>query len=191
MARADGNRERIAARALDELDDLFRTRVVRLFRRNFVFHAGEHAQFGLDRHVVLVRVVDDLLRELDILVERQGAAVNHDRAETRIDAALARLEAVAMIEVKHDLRILAAEFLGVGHRTLGHVAQNRRVGVLARTLRNLHDDRRLRLDGGLNNRLHLLHRVEVERRNRITALDGLCEHFLGIDETKIFVADHV
>ena len=85
----------------------------------------------------------------------------------------------------------AAKLLGVFDRALRHVAEDRGVRVLARALGDLHDDGGLRLDGGLDDRLHLLHRVEVERRDGVPALDGLREHLLRVDETEFLVADHV
>ena len=187
---ADGDRERVAARLGRELDHFLGLRVVALLSLDLVFDAGEDAKLGLDRHVVLVRVVDDLLRELDVVLERKGASVDHDGREAGVDAALARLEAVAVVEVEDDLGLLAAELLGVLDGAFGHVAENRGVRVLARALGNLHDHGRLSLDRGLDDGLHLLHRVEVERGNGISALDRLCEHFLGVDETKLLVADH-
>ena len=157
---------------------------------DFVFDAGEDAELGLDRHVVLVRVVDDLLGELDVVLERKRAAVDHDGREAGVNAALASLVAVTVVEVENDLGLLAAEFLGVLNGAFGHVAENRGVRVLAGALGDLHDDGRLSLDRGLDDGLHLLHSVEVERGNGVTALDRLCEHFLGVDETKLLVADH-
>ena len=188
---ADGDREGVAAGLGRELDHFLGLRVVALLGLDFVFDAGEDAELGLDRHVVLVRVVDDLLGELDVVLERKGAAVDHDRREAGVNAALASLVAVAVVEVEDDLRLLAAEFLGVLNRAFGHVAENRGVRVLARALGDLHDDGRLGLDRGLDDGLHLLHRVEVECGNGVTALDRLCEHFLGVDETKLLVADHL
>ena len=188
---ADGDRERVAAGLGGELDDFLGLRVVALLGLDLVFDAGEDAELGLDRHVVLVRVVDDLLRELDVLLEGKGASVDHDGREAGVDAALARLEAVAVVEVEDNLRLLAAELLGVLDRAFGHVAENRGVRVLAGALGDLHDDGRLGLDRGLDDGLHLLHRVEVERGNGVAALDRLCEHFLGVDETKLLVADHL
>ena len=131
---ADGDRERVAARLGRELDHFLGLRVVALGRRNLVLDAREDAQLRLDGDVVLVRVVDDLLRELDVLLEGKGAAVDHDGREARINAALARLVAVAVVEVEDDLGLLAAEFLGVLDGAFGHVAENRGVRVLAGAL---------------------------------------------------------
>ena len=191
VAGADGDREGVAARLLGELDDLFRLRVVGLSGRDLILDAGENAKLGLDGNVVLVGVGHDLLGELDVLLEGKVAAVDHDAGEAAVNAALAGLEAVAVVEVENDLGLLAAEFLGVLNRAFGHVAENRGVRVLAGALGDLHDDGRLRLDRRLDDGLHLLHRVEVEGRNSISALDRLREHLLRVHETEFLVADHL
>ena len=191
VARTDGNSERVAARLGSELNNLFGLRVVGLDRRDLVLNAGENAKFGLDGDVVLVSVCDNLLRKLDVLFEIEVRAVDHDGRETAVDAALAGFEAVAVIEMENDLGFLAAEFLGVLDGALSHIAENRGIGVLARALGDLHDDGRLGFDRGLDDGLHLLHGVEVESGDGIAALYRLGEHFLGVDETKFLVADHL
>ena len=190
VARADGDGERIAAGLGREFNDFFRLGIVGNCGRDFVFNASENAELGFDGDIVLVSVSDNLLRELDILGERKVAAVDHDRREARVNAALAGLEAVAMVEVENDLRLLATELLGVFNRALSHIAQDGGVGVLARTLGNLHNYGRLRFNRRLNDGLHLLHRIEVESGDGITALDRFGKHLLGIDETKFLVTDH-
>ena len=187
---ADRDGERVAARTGREVDHFLGLRVVGLGRADLVLDAGENAELGLDRDVVGVSVLDDLLREGDVLLVRQRRTVDHDGREAGVNAALAGLEAVAVVEVKDDLRIRATELLGVFDRALSHVAEDRRVRILAGALRDLHDHGRLGLDRSLDDGLHLLHRVEVERGDGVTALDRLGEHFLGINETKFLVADH-
>ena len=191
VAGADGDGERIATGLLGELDHLFRLRVVGLCGGDFVLNASENSELGLNRHVMLVGVRNDLLRELDVLLERKVGTVDHDARETAVDAALAGFIAVTVVEVKNDLGLFAAKFLGVFNRTLSHVAENRGVRILAGALGDLHDDGRLRLDRRLNDGLHLLHRVEVEGRNSISALDRLREHLLGVHESEFLVADHL
>ena len=190
VAGADGDGERIAASLGGELDNFLRLRVVRLGRGDLVLNTGENAELGLDSDVMLVSVCDNLLGELDIVRERKVRTIDHDARETAVNAALAGLKAVTMVKMENDLGLLAAELLGVLYSALSHVAENRGVGVLARTLGNLHDDGGLSLNRSLDDSLHLLHCVEVESRNRITALDGLGEHLLRIYETELFVADH-
>ena len=187
---ADGDSERIAAGLGREFDDLFGLGVVRFGGGNFIFDTGQNAKLGLDGDVVLVSVINDLAGQFDVVLEGEVRTIDHHRAEAGIDAALASLEAVAVIEVENDLGIRATKLLGVFDCTLCHVAQNGGVGIFASALGNLHNDRRVGFDGSLDNCLHLLHRVEVERGNGVSALYGLGKHLLSIDETELFVTYH-
>ena len=158
---------------------------------DLVLDAGQHAQLALYRHVELVGVLYDLLRQGDVLIVGKRRAVDHHRREAHVHAALAELERVAVVEVQHDLGLCPAQLLGVLHGTFGHVAQQGLVGIVARALRHLQDDGRLGLGGSLDDGLELLHVVEVECRYGVTALDGLGEHFAGVHEAQIFVRYHI
>ena len=81
-----------------------------------------------------------------------------------------------MVEVKHDLGMLATELLSILYSTLSHVAEKSLVGVCTSALRYLEDNRRLGLNSSLNDSLELLHVVEVESRDSIAALDCSCKH---------------
>ena len=157
---------------------------------NLILDTGEHAEFGLDGHVVLVRILDNLLGEGDVLLVREGGSIDHHGRETGVHAALAGLEAVTVIEVEADLGIGPAELLGVSDGTLGHVAEKGGVGVVAGALGNLKDDRGLGLGSGLDDGLELLHVVEVESGDGVTAINGLGEHFAGVHKTQFFVRNH-
>ena len=96
-----------------------------------------------------------------------------------------------MVEVKNDLGILPAELLGISHSTLGHVAQEGSVGIVAGTLGYLEDDGALFFGSGLDDGLELLHVVEVEGRDSVTSLDGLGKHLAGVDEAEFLKAYHI
>ena len=51
-----------------------------------------------------------------------------------VDTVLAKLEAVAVVEVKANLGMFPAEALGILDSTLCHIAEQDRVGIVARTL---------------------------------------------------------
>ncbi len=154
---------------------------------HLVLNACEHAEFSLDGHVVFVRIVDDLAGQGHVLVVRESGTVDHHGRETVVDAVLAEFERVTVVEVEHDLRIGAAEFLGVFNSTLGHVAKDGAVGVVAGTLRDLHDHRRLLLHSSLHDGLHLFHGVEVESRDGVATLNSLCKHFPGVHQAEFLV----
>ena len=138
---------------------------------NLILDTGENAEFGLDGHVILVRILDNLLGEGDVLLVREGGSIDHHGRETGVHAALADLEAVAVVQVQADLRVLPTELLRVSDGTFGHVAEKGGVGIVAGALGNLEDDRGLGLGSGLDDGLELLHVVEIERRDGVTAVD--------------------
>ena len=190
VAGADGDCEGIAAGAGCEVDNLFGTGVVGFLCGNLILYACEDAEFGLDCHIVLVCIFNNLLGEGDVLFVRKGRCIDHHGTEAHIDATLAELETVAMIEMENDLGMLPAEFLCIFYRAFCHVAEEGLVGIVARTLGNLEDNRALGLSRGLDNGLELLHVVEVECGDGVTAFDSLCEHLAGVHKAKIFVIYH-
>ena len=134
-------------------------------------------------------IVNHLLGQGDVLIVGKRRTVNHYRREAHLDAALAELERVSVVEVQHDGNVLA-QLLGVLHGALRHVAEQRLVGILAGARRYLQNHRRRSLDASLDDGLHLLHVVEVECRNRVTAFDCLGKHLTGVYQTQIFVRYH-
>ncbi len=95
-----------------------------------------------------------------------------------------------MVEVKNNLGMLPAKFLGIGNGTLCHITQKSGVGIVAGTLGNLEDYRRLLLGSGLDDGLKLLHVVEVESRDCVSPFDSLCKHLTGVHKTQFFIAYH-
>ena len=67
-----------------------------------VLHARKRAELGLDDDAVVVRVFDDLAGEGDVVLEGLAAAVDHDGGEAAVDAALAKLKAVAVVQMQGD-----------------------------------------------------------------------------------------
>jgi hypothetical protein len=183
----DGDSQRVATRTLAELDDLLRTCIVRLFSRNLILNTSEDTQLCLHSYVELVSVVYALLGQLDVLIERLRRSVDHDRREAHVYAALHQLEAVTVVEVQHDLRMVATQRLSILHSALCHVAEKDRISIVAGTLRHLKDHRRAKLRRGCDDSLELLEVIEVECWDSITASDGSLEHLACVDETKIFV----
>jgi hypothetical protein len=186
---ADRDGQRIHAGLGYEIHDVLGIGVGVVLGRNLVLHTGQYAQLAFYRHVELVCVVDHLLGERHVLLIGEVRTVDHHRREAHVDAALAKLERVAVVEVQNDRNVLA-QLLGIFDGALSHVAEQGLVGVFARARRHLKNYRRRSLHASLNDGLHLLHVVEVECRDGITALDGLCEHLTGVHKTQIFVGYH-
>ena len=138
-----------------------------------------------------VSVLYHLLCDADVLFVGERTTIEHDAGETVVDAVLAEFEAVAMVEVEHNLRLLATEFLSIFHSTLCHVAEDGAVSVVACALADLHDNGGLCLDGSLNDGLHLLECVEIKSWDGIAASNCLGEHLTGVHQSEFFVTCHV
>ena len=84
--------------------------------------------------------------------------------------------------MENDLGFLPTEFLCIFYSTLGHVAQKSLVSIVAGSFADLQDHRTLGLGCCLYDSLELLHVVEVESRDGVTAVDGLRKHLAGVDK---------
>ena len=149
-------------------------RVAAAFFAVVVLRANQHAEFTLDDAVVLVRVLHDALADLDVLVERLMAGVDHDAGEPFVDALLAKLEGIAVVEVDGD---------GDGGQAdagLDELLEVNGIGVLARALGNLQHHRSLFLLARFDDRLEQLHVVDVKRAERVFALERLGEQVFGM-----------
>src|SRR5699024_3677789 len=104
VAGADGDGQRVAAGLGDELLNFLGTGVVRVLGGNLdlVLHASQSAQLGLDHNTVIMSIFHNTLGQLNVLSEGLGRGVDHDGGEAAVDAALADLEAVAVIQVQSD-----------------------------------------------------------------------------------------
>ena len=179
----DRDRQRIATRTRSEVDDLLRIGISVVLSADLILNTCEDTQLTLNRYVILMRIVNNLLRQSDILLIRQVRTIDHDRREAHINTRLAQLERITVIQVKHDLRFLTTQFLSVLNSALSHITEQSLVRVVTGTLRNLKDHRRLCLDSSLDNGLQLFHVIEVESGDSITALDGFSEHLFRVHQT--------
>ena len=183
---SDGDGERVATCTGSEINYLLRLGIVGFLSGNLILDTCEDTQFGLNGHIVLVCIFNDLPGEGDIVLIWEGGCIDHNGREAHVDAALAKLERIAVIEMEADLRMLPSEFLCIFNSTLCHVTEKSLVGIVACTLGNLEDYRGLCFGSSLDDSLELLHIVEIECRNGVTAFDGFCEHFFGVHEAKFF-----
>ena len=116
-------------------------------------------------------VLHHLLGDLDILSEGLGGGVDHHGGEAAVDAALAGLEAVAVIQVQADGQA------GLDDGSLHQLHQVGVVGVGPGALGDLEDQRGADFLGSLGDTLDDLHVVDVEGADGIAAVIGLLEHF--------------
>ena len=186
----DRDSERVATGAGSKIYHLFRLGVMAFCSTYFVFYTSEHTELSLYRYVELMSIFYYFLGEGDVLLIRQVRTINHYRRETEINAALAGLEAVTMIQMKNNLGMLPTEFFSVLYCTLSHVAEKGLVSILTSTLGYLKNNRTLGSSRSRNDCLELLHVVEIEGRNSIAALDCLCKHLAGVYKTEFFEVYH-
>ena len=179
VARADGDGERVAARLGDEFLDLLGTGVGGILGRDLdlVLNAGKGTKLSLDDDAVVVRVGNDLSGDLDILGKGFGGSIDHDGGEAAVDAALAQLKAVTVVEMDTYGKVKACILFRILNCCLDELHQVDVVGVLACALGDLQDQRCALLDGGVADALNDLHVVHVESTDGVAAVIGLAEHF--------------
>jgi hypothetical protein len=127
------------------------------------------AEFALDDAVVLMGVFDDSLAHLHVLFPWLMAPINHHAGEAFIDALLAQLEAIAMIEVNGNRDGREAD------GCLDKLLEVDGVCILAGSLRNLEHDRGLVFLAGLDDGLKQLHVVDVEGAEGVFAFQSFGE----------------
>ena len=135
--------------------------------------AAQLAQLRLDHQAACVRRIDDPAGDLDVLLVRLVAGVDHDRAvETALDAVHAGL-LVAVIEM-HGENGLREDLVG----RADHAFQHQLVGVGPGALADLDDERRLAVHAAAEQPHGLLGVVDVIGAERVLAV-GKLEQFLG------------
>ena len=139
-----------------------------------VLDTSQSSQLSLNNYAMCMCVLNNLLGQSNIVLEALRRSVDHDRCESAIDAALAELKAVAVIQMQsdRDLRILS-------YSSLNQLYQIGMVGISSCSLGNLQNNRRLQLAGCFCNTLNDFHVVYVESTDRITAIVGFLKHFSG------------
>jgi len=175
---ADRDCEGVNASLGNELLDLFRTGVRGILVGNldFVLNAGERAQFAFDYNAVIVRVLDDLLGQRDVVRKGLGGTVDHNGGEAAVDAALAQFERIAVVEVHADREIKARGLFRVFNRRFDQLHQIDVLRIRARTLGNLQDQRSALFDRRFGDALDDLHIVYVESADGVTAIVGFLKH---------------
>ena len=186
---AYGDSQRIHASLAYEVFDFFGAGVRMCLVGNFVFDAGENSEFAFNGDIVLMRIFNNFFRQRNIVLVLMRRTVDHHGREAVLHAGFAELKSVAVVEVQNN-RNIVAEFLCVFASALRHVAKESLIGVFAGSAGNLQNDGRFLLDASLYNRLHLLHIIEVKRRDCVFAGDGFFEKLSRIDQTEFFIGYH-
>ena len=133
-------------------------------------------QLAFHHAIVLVGVVDDLTADLDILFERFVGGINHDTRKALINALLAQIKGVPVIEMNRQRDGREAD------RRFDELLEINRMRVITGTARNLEHHWRLFFLAGLDDGLRHLHVVHVERAEGVLAFQGLGEQIVGMCE---------
>ena len=121
-------------------------------------------------------VFHHLAGHFDVFLKAVFAAVDHDRGEAAVDAGLAHVEVLAVVQVQGDGQV------GVGDGGLYQLGEIDMLGIFPRAGGHLQDDGRpLRL-GGFGDALDDLHIIDVEGADGVTAGVGFLKHFFGGDQ---------
>ena len=182
VLRAVGNREGIHAGLFDEGHGVQRIGVGAGLGKDVVLLPAEDAQLALDADAERVSVFDDLARELYVLLQRQGGAVDHHGGVAAVDGGDAAFDVLAVVEVQHhgDRAVLAVLAHGVRDAARADLlVLQRAVGeVHAAAHEGVGQVRALQYGGGAEGLVHLDdglglgHGVDVERALRVVVLFG-------------------
>jgi hypothetical protein len=144
-----------------------------------VLSADEHAEFSLNHAVMLMRVLHNPFAEFNIFCERFVASIDHHAGKAFIDALLAKLKAVSVIEVDSDRN------RGKTHRRFNQLFEVNGMGILTRSARDLQHDRGFFLFTGLDDGLEQFHVVYVESPEGVFSFERLSEQFFGVGQWHI------
>ena len=122
---------------------------------------------------MIVSVFHDLLGDLDVFGKGFAGHIDHDGGEAAVDAALAELKAVAVVQMEADGQV------GLDDGGLHQLHQIGMVGIGPGALGHLEDQGSFQLLGGLGDALDDFHVVDVEGADGVPSVVGFFEHFGG------------
>ncbi len=170
MAGADGHGQTVAAALFHECLGLVGVgqHGVLLINLDVFLHAAQHTQFRLDADALGVGARHHAAGDGHVFGERLVGGVDHHRAiEAGIDAVVAGLlVAVIQVDGKDGFGIFGLHGADDGLQHAG-------VGVFARPLAELDDERGLGLDVALEQAERLLHVIDVVRADGVVAVGFL------------------
>ena len=174
VAGTDGNGQGVTARLGHELLHLLGMRVGGILSTDihFILNAGQGAQLRFHDNAVVMGILHHLAGDLNVFRERFGGGVDHHRGKAVLNAGLAGLKAVTVIQMQHDRQAC------LNNSSLYQLFQIGTVGIGARTLGYLKNQGSFQIGRSLSDALNDLHVVDVESTYGITTVIGLFKHFL-------------
>ena len=144
---------------------------------DLIFYAGQGAQLRFDHHAFVMGVLHDFFSQLDVLRKRLGGSVNHDGGESVVNAGLAGLKGISVVQMQHNGDLGAFNDGG-----LYQFHQIGAVGIGPGALGYLEDYGSLFLAAGLGNALDNFHVVDVKGSDGIPSVIGFFEHLGRSDQ---------
>ena len=174
VAGTDGNGQGVAAGLGDEFLNLLGMRVGGILGTDlhFILNAGQSAKLRFHDNAVVMGILHHLAGDLNVFRERFGGGVDHHRGKAVLNAGLAGLKAVTVIQMQHDRQAC------LNNSSLYQLFQIGTVGIGTRTLGYLKDQGSFQIGRSLSDALNDLHVVDVESTYGITTVIGLFKHFL-------------
>ena len=119
-----------------------------------------------------MRVLDNLLGDLDVLGKGLGGSVDHDGGKAAVDASLAGLKVGTVVQMQND-----GDLGALNDSRLDELDEVGVVCIGARALGNLQNHRRMLFLARLGDALDDFHVVDVESADGVAAVVCLLEHF--------------
>src|SRR5699024_1666103 len=137
-----------------------------------VLDSGQLSKLCLYYYAVSMCILNNLLCDLDVLLERILGSIDHNGSKSAIDTGLADLEVCAVIQMQSDRNIRILD-----HRSLNQLSQVSSVRILSCACGYLKDNRGLQLSRCLCDSLYNLHVVHIESADCVAAFICFFEHF--------------
>ncbi len=182
VAGSDGNCERVYTGAGNEFLNLsgIGEGGIGIGHIDGVLNTGQATQLSLHNHTAVMGIIGHFFGQSNVVLKIEVGTVDHDGRKAAIHAALAKFEAVAVIQMKHNGKA------GLLNSRFHHFYKIGVIGVLAGASADLQDDGSVLFLGRFGDGLDDFHVVHVEGAYGISALISFLEHlFRGYQRHEI------
>ena len=173
VACTDSDCQRVNTSLVNELLNLFRLCIRRILSRNLyiILDTGKLTKLCLYYYAVSMCILNNLLCDLDVLLERILGCIDHNGSKSTVYTGLADIEICAVIQMQSDRNIRILD-----NCCLNKLSQISSVCILSCACGNLQNNRGLQLSSCLCDSLNDLHVVYVESTDSVAAFIGFLKH---------------
>ena len=174
MACTNRDSQRVYTGLGYELFYLFRLCIGRILcgYMYIILNTSQLSKLCLYYYAVSMRILNNLLCNLNILLERILGSIDHNGGKSTVYTGLADLEVCAVIQMQSDRNIRILDY-----SCLNQLLQISRVRILSCACGYLKDNRGMQLSCCLCDSLYNLHVVHIESADCIAAFICFFEHF--------------